>query len=82
MRVPGDPKLNWPFPAADYILRKKVRCEQPIIQYTQGVIKVKGTGMHGALRAFAAVVRLFCDPIDCSLPGSSVYGISWARILE
>ena len=23
-----------------------------------------------------------CDPVDCSLPGSSVHGISQARILE
>ena len=23
-----------------------------------------------------------CNPMDCSLPGSSVYGISQARILE
>ena len=27
-------------------------------------------------------VRLFCDPMDCSLPGSSVHGIFQARILE
>ena len=27
-------------------------------------------------------VRLFCDPLDYSPPGSSVYGISQARILE
>ena len=27
-------------------------------------------------------VRLFCDPIDCSPPGSSTHGISLARILE
>ena len=27
-------------------------------------------------------VRLFCDPMDCSPPGSSVHGISQARILE
>ena len=27
-------------------------------------------------------VRLFWDPVDCSPPGSSVYGISQARILE
>ena len=27
-------------------------------------------------------VWLFCDPMDCSLLGSSVYGISQARILE
>ena len=24
----------------------------------------------------------FCDPMDCSLPGSSVHGIFQARILE
>ena len=24
----------------------------------------------------------FCDPVDCSLPGSSVHGILQARILE
>ena len=23
-----------------------------------------------------------CDPLDCSLPGSSVHGISQARVLE
>ena len=23
-----------------------------------------------------------CDPIDCTLPGSSVHGIFWARIME
>ena len=23
-----------------------------------------------------------CNPVDCSLPGSSIYGILWARILE
>ena len=27
-------------------------------------------------------VRLFCNPMDCSPPGSSVHGISQARILE
>ena len=27
-------------------------------------------------------VRLFCDPLDCSLPGFSVHGILQARILE
>ena len=24
----------------------------------------------------------FCDPVDCSLPGSSIHGISQARVLE
>ena len=27
-------------------------------------------------------VRLFCDPLDCCPPGSSVHGILQARILE
>ena len=27
-------------------------------------------------------VQLFCDPVDCSLPGSSIHGISQARLLE
>ena len=27
-------------------------------------------------------VRLFCNPMDCSPPGSSVHGILQARILE
>ena len=27
-------------------------------------------------------VRLFCDPIDCSPPGSSVHGIFQARLLQ
>ena len=26
-------------------------------------------------------VRLFMIPMDCSLPGSSIHGIFWARIL-
>ena len=28
------------------------------------------------------LMTLFCDPMDCSPPGSSVHGISQARILE
>ena len=27
-------------------------------------------------------IQLFCDPMNCSSPGSSIYGISQARILE
>ena len=27
-------------------------------------------------------VQLFCDPVDCCLPGSSVHGISLVRIVE
>ena len=35
--------------------------------------------MHGCMLSH---VRLFCDPVDYSLPGSSVRGIFQARILE
>ena len=37
------------------------------------------------VKSESAVAQLYltlCDPIDCSLPGSSVHGISQARILE
>ena len=30
----------------------------------------------------AQLCPTLCDPVDCSLPGSSVHGISWERILE
>ena len=30
----------------------------------------------------SAVLSNSCDPIDCSLPGSSVHGILQARIME
>ena len=29
-----------------------------------------------------SVVLILCDPMDCSLPGSSVHGIPQARTLE
>ena len=33
-------------------------------------------------RLVARLCLTLCDPVDCSLPGSSVHGISEARILE
>ena len=33
-------------------------------------------------RIWSKVVSDSCDPMDCSLPGSSVHGILQARILE
>ena len=38
--------------------------------------------MHVCMLSCFSPVRTLCDPMDCSLPGSSVYGILWARILE
>ena len=45
----------------------------PWLVATSIFVKVKVKSLSG--------VRL-CDPIDCRLPGSSVHGISQARILE
>ena len=36
----------------------------------------------GVVVQLVSCVQLFCNPMDCSLPGSSVHGISQARILE
>ena len=45
-----------------------------------------GLRMRGGwVKVKVLVVQLcptLCDPMDCSLPGSSVHGISQARILE
>ena len=54
------------------------------------------TGMKGNVRQWLLILRqvevkwsevaqsclTFCDPMDCSLPGSSVHGIFQARVLE
>ena len=37
--------------------------------------------MHTCVLSHVSQVQL-CDPMDCSLPGSSVHGILQARILE
>ena len=57
--------------------------------------KGSGLGVRGCVFPFGAAptfgsmcaqllshVRLFCDPMDCHLPGSSVHGIFHARIVE
>ena len=37
---------------------------------------------RGVVVQSISCVQLFCDPVACSLPGSSILGISQARILE
>ena len=39
-------------------------------------------GIHVRVRPVAHLCLTLCDPVDCSLPGSSVHGIFQARILE
>ncbi|CAI9159375.1 unnamed protein product [Rangifer tarandus platyrhynchus] len=36
-------------------------------------------GFSGLLFSHLSCTQLFCDPMDCSPPGSSVYGISQAK---
>ena len=40
------------------------------------------TPLLGGVVQFLSHVWLFCEPTNCSLPGSSVHGILQARILE
>ena len=40
------------------------------------------TILHLGLGILWVYAQSLCDPTDCSLPGSSVLGISQARILE
>ena len=48
-------------------------------------VKSQHLGGHVCAQVNVLVARLcpiLCDPMDCSLPGSSVHGILQARILE
>ena len=52
--------------------------------------KITGVGCHFLLQCMkvksesevAQLCQTLCDPMDCSLPGSSIHGIFQARVLE
>ena len=44
--------------------------------------KPKNTGVGESESEVAQSCPTLCDPVNCSLPGSSVYGIPQARVLE
>ena len=46
------------------------------------IIKNVGSGTRLKVTVLAQLCPTLWDPMDCSLPGSSVHGISQARILE
>ena len=50
-------------------------CERLRAQGSGGAVLKSGSVSHSA-------VLTLCNPVDCSLPGSSVHGISQAGILE
>ena len=52
-------------------------CGSPLLRRWQAALKGGG---GGGLVAQSCLT--LCDPMDCSLPGSSLHGISQARILE
>ena len=41
-----------------------------------------GADLFPVISSHAQSCPILCDPIECSLPGSSVHGILQARILE
>ena len=43
---------------------------------------LKDSARHSIVVSSLSRVQPFCDPLDCSPPGSSVHWISQARILE
>ena len=54
----------------------------PVYLLHYGMLLLKTQHTMLLLFQLLSHVQLFCDPTDCSLPGSSVHGISQARILE
>ena len=57
-----------------------------IVPTSDGFVKIKQNGAHEALwlvmQPNAQSCPSLCDPADSSPPGSSVHGISQARLLE
>ena len=47
----------------------------------KGTVLYKANNWAGAAKSLQSCPTL-CDPMDCSLPGSSVHGIFQARVLE
>ena len=58
----------------------------PLVSYIQKEYKQSNSDSfelyHESESEVAQSCPTLCDPVDCSLPGSSVYGILQARIME
>ena len=54
--------------------------------YRQILYQLSSQGIHDIIYIWLCLViqscLIHCDPVDCSLPGSSVHGIFQARVLE
>ena len=74
------------------LLQKKLRsfnldlCWRPSLEIQAfGIGTLNGKSpilRHLCMLSHFSPVWFFCDPVDCSLPGSSVHGILQAKILE
>ena len=65
-------------------LKSFIVCNHPFLK-TLKSLKINSTGTFRITRRrrfSCSVVSNFCNSMDCSLPGFSVYGILQARILE
>ena len=64
------------------ISRKKSNLNKDKIVLHEKIIIESSIKTIGKERKVAQSCLTLCDPMDCSLPGSSVHGIFQARILE
>ena len=56
--------------------------EKPLYRTGNPYLMLCGDLVKGSEREVAQSCPTLCDPVDCSLPGSSVHGIFQARVLE
>ena len=56
--------------------------KEDLLESPKGSSRSLGLLHHSVVVQLLSRVRLFCDPMDCNPSGSSVHGISQARILE
>ena len=67
-------------PLGSNIVGHSETSERRSIRYSSVTVPVRSQGL--AVVESLSRVWLFCDPTDCSPPGSFIHGISQARILE
>ena len=73
------------YPVLHYILEfaqthKLLRDRSSLLLYSRARFSTRNESESGGVSSFSHV-QLFCDPMDCNPPGSSVHGIFQARIL-
>ena len=64
-------------------VQKKARCEEQQLEKL-GLLNLRSPpdGFAVVIVLVAQLCLTLCDPMDCSPPGTSIHGISQARILE